>query len=555
MLGAEVAGNILNVLQGELGFLDGEGGGTGGDGATCLRVNGPVVLENVAAAAFDFDCRQNLVGDLVDPRRLSGLGVVVLDGLAVGVAVPVRPRTHGLGGTWAEGERAATSNGGFCVVGVVWSTEGWGDLHLRLVKGVKGLNDQPERALRRLFQVLADRILVDALAAADEFEVVIREEEIFRALLLGLFFRVREFGAGAKPFFLPTTTTTDLWGTALDMALERIIRLQSQSTTFSIHLLEKKNTKMPPKTRCQPRYFPQPGHEDTKAHDGRKEGRYFVVGAGHCGNGVFTDAIVANTQTDGFSGYVKRSAKRWTGLGGVEEIWASFCDDLHQDGCHTGRLPAGWDAPVPVVRGCPPAAAAAPPAPAAAPPAASTSAPRTPRSATAGGSGNSWASPLIVRSSVSPSPLRPPPQYHPIAPNVSGSPHPRTALNPNGSVASTSAGSSLLSATSSLTSSSSSSSSSSARTPKKAPTSTSHSRVQSSPNGGYDTDFFYDDDTGEESGPESSQTRFWAVRGLTTMFSDVDSAFDSLRQNMHHLKYMEVRTSTSLTKLRRFAAS
>ncbi|KAJ7044748.1 hypothetical protein C8F04DRAFT_1250001 [Mycena alexandri] len=316
---------------------------------------------------------------------------------------------------------------------------------------------------------------------------------------------------------------------------------------------------MPPKTRCLPRFFPQPGHEDTFTHDARKDGRYFVVGAGHC-NGVFTDSHIADLQTNGFSGYEKRSTKRWTGVGGVEEIWASFCDRLHQGGCHRNTgLPDGWTAPTPVVRDCPaPAApAAVPPAPAvviAAPPSAATP-PQTPRATTkTGGSGNTWASPLVVRSSVSPSPLRPPPQYHAMAPNTSGSPRPRTALNPNGSAASTSAGSSVLSAISSSSSVSSASEGSlaSTRSPRKP---VHHSRVQSSPNGGYDTDFFYEDDTDGESGPEATQTRFWAVRGLNTMFTDVDDAFDALRQNMDRLRYMEVRTSTSLTKLRRFAAS
>ncbi|KAJ7768418.1 hypothetical protein B0H16DRAFT_1716419 [Mycena metata] len=314
---------------------------------------------------------------------------------------------------------------------------------------------------------------------------------------------------------------------------------------------------MPPKTRCQPRYFPQRGHEDTIAHDGRKDGRYFVVGAGHCGNGVFTDPIVANKQTDGFSGYHKRATKRWTGVGGVEDIWASFCDELHQEGCHpTTRLPNGWDAPVPVVRGCPapaPAPAAAAAVPAAEPPSVSISAPRTPRASTTSGSGNTWASPLFVRSSASPSPLRqPPPHYHAMAPapSASGSPRPRTALNPGGNVFSASAGSSMLSAfgsTSSSSSLSSSSQSSSAtRTPKK-PT---QSRVQSSPNGGYDTDYFYDDDSDDE-----KQPRRWAVRGLDELFDNVDEAFDALRQSLHCLKYMEVRSSTNLAKLRRFAAS
>ncbi|KAJ7018309.1 hypothetical protein C8F04DRAFT_1199092 [Mycena alexandri] len=308
------------------------------------------------------------------------------------------------------------------------------------------------------------------------------------------------------------------------------------------------------KTRCQPRYFPQPGHEDTITHDGRKDGRYYVVGAGHCGNGVFTDPKIADRETDGFSGYEKRSTKRWTGINGVEEIWASYCDRLHRDGCHTGRLPDGWDAPVAVVHGCAPptraAAAAASerlavgerlvnplvfPAPATsaspAPPA-----PHTPQKSL--GSGNTWASPLIVRSSASPSPLRPPPHYSQ-----------RAALNPNGSSASTSAGSSVLSAISSSTSVSSSSSAS-AQTPKK----TTHSRVQSSPNADYDTDFYYDDDSDDENaapGPSRMSTGGASSLGARHR----DSAFDALRQNMDRLRYMEIRAGRSSTILCEFAAS
>ncbi|KAJ7030892.1 hypothetical protein C8F04DRAFT_1263383 [Mycena alexandri] len=311
---------------------------------------------------------------------------------------------------------------------------------------------------------------------------------------------------------------------------------------------------MPPKMRCQPRYFPQPGHEDTVAHDGRKDGRYFVVGAGHCGNGVFTDAHVADMQTNGFSGYAKRSTKRWTGVNGVEDLWAAFCDEFHRDGCHTARLPDGWDAPVPV-RLVDPLVFPAPATSASA--VTPTDTPHTPRPTTkSGGSGNTWASPLVVRSSVSPSPLRPPPQYH----HTSGSPRPRTALNPSGSAPSTmSAASSVLSAmtTSSAASSFSfSQGSASARTPKK----TVHSRVRSSPNAEHDTDFYFDDDDSDEEdgagAPQASQARrLWAVRGLDELFHDVDSAFDALRQNMDRLKYMEVRTSTNPMMLRQFAAS
>ncbi|KAJ7043426.1 hypothetical protein C8F04DRAFT_1250862 [Mycena alexandri] len=335
---------------------------------------------------------------------------------------------------------------------------------------------------------------------------------------------------------------------------------------------------MPPNNRCKPRYFPQPGHEDTVDHDGRKDGRYFVVGVGRCGGGVFTDPKVADQQTDGFSGYVKRAVKRWAGVGGVEDLWASICDQYHQDGCHhNDRLPDGWEAPTPVVRGCapaPPAAAPAPPAPpVAAPPAAAphaappapappAAAPKTPRPTTkTGGSGNTLASPFFVSSSQSPSPLRPP-QYNSIAANISGSPRPRAPLNPNGGAQSTSAGSSVLSAMSTTSSSSSLSYSSRAplaspaRTPKK-PSSQS-SRVQSSPNGGYDTDYFYADDSDEhsDSGPAATQQqRLWAVRGLETIFDNEDDAFDALRQNIRRLKYMQLLSSTSLAKLRRFAAS
>ncbi|KAJ7741120.1 hypothetical protein B0H16DRAFT_1464662 [Mycena metata] len=330
-------------------------------------------------------------------------------------------------------------------------------------------------------------------------------------------------------------------------------------------------TKLATKIRCQPRYFPQPGDEDTFVHDGRKEGRYFVVGAGRCGSGVFTDAHAADLQTNGFSGYAKRSAKRWTGVGGVEELWAAFCDEYHRDGCHAAqRLPAGWAAPTPVVRGCPaptPVAphAAVPAAPHAAVPAVAvavapppSSQPQTPRRK-AGGSGTSAASPFFVASSQSPSPLRPPPQYHPLAPSPSTFPRPRTALDPNGggsastpgsprprtgNATSSSAGSSMFSALGSTSSASSISSSS--RTPTKP--ARSQTRIASSPSGGYDTDYFYDEDS------DGDRQRYWAVRGLEDLYTNVDDALDALRQNMHRLRYMEVRTSTNEGTLRRFAA-
>ncbi|KAJ7185968.1 hypothetical protein C8R46DRAFT_1208057 [Mycena filopes] len=140
---------------------------------------------------------------------------------------------------------------------------------------------------------------------------------------------------------------------------------------------------MTQKTCCQPRYFPRAGDEDTFVHDARKLGRYYLVGAGHCGTGVFSNSKDADEQIDGFSGYVRLSAKRWTGASGVVELWASLCDQLHSDGCHNNsRLPIGWTAPTPVARGCP----APPPTPAFVPPPAPTPAfvpPPAPAPATA----------------------------------------------------------------------------------------------------------------------------------------------------------------------------
>ncbi|KAJ7034002.1 hypothetical protein C8F04DRAFT_1260502 [Mycena alexandri] len=286
----------------------------------------------------------------------------------------------------------------------------------------------------------------------------------------------------------------------------------------------------------------------------------------------FTDPKVADQQTDSVSGYVKRAVKRWAGVGGVEDLWASICDQYHQGGCqHNDRLPYSWEAPTPVVRGCapaPPAAAPAPPAPlvaaapAAAPPAPAppAAAPKMPRPTTkTGGSGNTPASPFFVSSSQSPSPLRPP-RYNSIAANISGSPCPCAPLNPNGGAQLTSAGSSVLSAMSTTSSSSSLSYSSRAQlaspahTPKK-PSSQS-SRMQLSPNGGYDTDYFYNDDEHSDSGPAATQQqRFWAVRGLENIFNDEDDTFDALPQNIPRLKYMQLLSSTSFPKLCRFAAS
>ncbi|KAJ7715060.1 hypothetical protein B0H16DRAFT_1742277 [Mycena metata] len=303
---------------------------------------------------------------------------------------------------------------------------------------------------------------------------------------------------------------------------------------------------MPPKNRCQPRYFPQPGHKNTVIHDGCKDGRYFVVGAGHCGNGVFTDANIANTQTDGFSGYVKRSAKRWTGVGGVKDIWASFCDQLHQDGCHNdGRLPDGWNAATPVACNCPAPAATAAPAPAPTAPApprrrACTCASRRrlaiPNTAPTQNQ-RIWPVPRVpalrtLERIAEPASCSAALPAHPTH-DVQRATHART-LEPirwgairwklvDGERDGLYIGLRVIGV------------------------------LLSSPAASeHDTNYFYDSDSDTDGGDERLQTRFWAVRGLDTIFSGEEEAFDALRQNMGCLKYMQLLSSTSVAKLDRF---
>ncbi|KAJ6467021.1 hypothetical protein C8R45DRAFT_1106436 [Mycena sanguinolenta] len=102
--------------------------------------------------------------------------------------------------------------------------------------------------------------------------------------------------------------------------------------------------------RCTPLFYPFPGDEDTYAHDHSKHGRYFVVGEGCCGTGVFTDPMRANEQTDGYSGFVKRSCKKWDGPEGVVDTVANLCRQHHTDGCPPISLPAGFTATTPVMR-------------------------------------------------------------------------------------------------------------------------------------------------------------------------------------------------------------
>ncbi|KAJ7022502.1 hypothetical protein C8F04DRAFT_1272617 [Mycena alexandri] len=159
---------------------------------------------------------------------------------------------------------------------------------------------------------------------------------------------------------------------------------------------------------CRPVFYPSPGDEDTVAHDHKKEGRYFVVGNGRCGAGVFTNIMRSNEQTDRYSDYAKRSTKRWTGPGGVEEIWRMYCQELHRGGCPVLHLPDGFNAPTLST-----AAMASSPAPARARVLHAARAPTTPPALWGhgqhGGATRAWPPlPRYVPSSVSPSPLHPP---------------------------------------------------------------------------------------------------------------------------------------------------
>ncbi|KAJ7604791.1 hypothetical protein DFH06DRAFT_1150850 [Mycena polygramma] len=176
------------------------------------------------------------------------------------------------------------------------------------------------------------------------------------------------------------------------------------------------------RVRCPPLYYLSPGGENTFVVDHDPNGRFYLVGQGRA-VGIFNDPNRANEQTDGFSGYVKKSAKRWAGHGGARELWDLICDEYHHDGCPPQTLPAGFTAPTPVNRPWGPPEPLAPPSP----PAFTPTSPRTPRRSNED----------EVRSSVSPSPMRapaassipagPPPPYHRISPVVSSRARPRVA--------------------------------------------------------------------------------------------------------------------------------
>ncbi|KAJ6450445.1 hypothetical protein C8R47DRAFT_1230260 [Mycena vitilis] len=185
------------------------------------------------------------------------------------------------------------------------------------------------------------------------------------------------------------------------------------------------------RTRCPALYYPSPGGENTFVVDHDPDGRFYVVGKGRA-VGIYNNANRANEQTDGYSGYVKKSAKRWGGLNGARKMWDDICDEYHRDGCPPQILPAGFLAPTPVDRASPWHPFDSLP---------SVASPRTPRVSNevrSSVSPSPMRAPVSneVRSSVSPSPMRappsnlpfdPPPSYHQLSPAVSSRPRPRPA--------------------------------------------------------------------------------------------------------------------------------
>ncbi|KAJ6517936.1 hypothetical protein C8R47DRAFT_1062516 [Mycena vitilis] len=147
------------------------------------------------------------------------------------------------------------------------------------------------------------------------------------------------------------------------------------------------------RVRCPPLYYPSPGGENTFVVDHDPEGRYYLVGLGRAA-GIFNNWNRANEQTDGFSGYILVTAKRWAGHDGARELWDQICDEYHRDGCPPQTLPGGFTAPTPVHRPWGPPEPLAPPSPPAFAPASLI----TPRRSNED----------EVRSSASPSPMRAP---------------------------------------------------------------------------------------------------------------------------------------------------
>ncbi|KAJ6488284.1 hypothetical protein C8R47DRAFT_1072002 [Mycena vitilis] len=176
------------------------------------------------------------------------------------------------------------------------------------------------------------------------------------------------------------------------------------------------------RTRCPPLYYPSPGGENTFVVDNDPDGKFYLVGKGRA-VGIFNNPNRANEQTDGYSGYVKKSAKRWAGHGGARELWDLICDEYHRDGCPPQTLPAGFTAPTPVNR---------PNLDSPSSPAATPALPTTPRRSTEVPSSVSLSPMRAPPSSASATsssfiPAYPPPPYHRISPTISSRARPRVA--------------------------------------------------------------------------------------------------------------------------------
>ncbi|KAK6977457.1 hypothetical protein R3P38DRAFT_3237204 [Favolaschia claudopus] len=100
-----------------------------------------------------------------------------------------------------------------------------------------------------------------------------------------------------------------------------------------------------PGGRCLPYFYPEKGDESTYDVDHNPHKRYYVLGAAHCGGGIFTCPDHANRETNNFSGQKKRAVKTWSA---AETVWREMHDKHHTSGCPEFTLPPDIPAPTPV---------------------------------------------------------------------------------------------------------------------------------------------------------------------------------------------------------------
>ncbi|KAK7000212.1 hypothetical protein R3P38DRAFT_2797480 [Favolaschia claudopus] len=100
-----------------------------------------------------------------------------------------------------------------------------------------------------------------------------------------------------------------------------------------------------PGGRCLPYFYPEKGDESTFDVDHNPHKRYYVLGAAHCGGGIFTCPDRANRETNNFSGQKKRAVKTWSA---AETVWREMHDKHHTGGCPEFTLPPDIPAPTPV---------------------------------------------------------------------------------------------------------------------------------------------------------------------------------------------------------------